>query len=137
MVRRPPSSVRRPSSTMLEHFLLRNRLADHSHILCGASLGRGNEILFAACGSHDQDGRRAHIWYKPFENLLLRNRWTDFHETWYVASGTLALILAQGRVHTKIKTGFSQERPCSSEPNFVRKLSGPRKLKFDDMMLVT
>ena len=27
---------------------------------------------------------------KPFKNLLLRNRWTDFHETWYVASGTPA-----------------------------------------------
>ena len=25
-------------------------------------LGRGNEILFAASGSHDQDGRHAHIW---------------------------------------------------------------------------
>ena len=26
----------------------------------------------------------------PFKNLLLRNRWTDFHETWYVTSGTPA-----------------------------------------------
>ena len=60
-----PSSVvvrRRPSSTMLKHLLLRNRLADQSQILCGASLGRGNEILFVASGSHDQDGRHAHIW---------------------------------------------------------------------------
>ena len=65
-VRRRPSSsvgVRRPSSsTMLKHLLLRNRSADQSQILCGASLGRGNEILFAASGSHDQDGRHAHIW---------------------------------------------------------------------------
>ena len=53
---------RRPSSTMLRHLLLRNRLADRSQILCGASLGRGNDILFAASGSHDQDGRHAHIW---------------------------------------------------------------------------
>ena len=37
--------------------------------------------------SHDQDGRHAHIWQKPFKNLLLRNRWADLHETWYVASG--------------------------------------------------
>ena len=37
------------------------------------------------------------------------------------------LTLAQGRVHTKIKTGFSQKLLCSSEPNFVRKLSGTRK----------
>ena len=57
-VRRRPSA----SSTMLKHLLLRNRLADQSQILCGASLGRGNEILFAASGSHDQDGRHAHIW---------------------------------------------------------------------------
>ena len=28
----------------------------------GASLGRGNEVLFAASGSHDQDGRHIHIW---------------------------------------------------------------------------
>ena len=66
-VRRPSASVvvrrrRRPSSTMLKHLLLRNRLADQSQILCGASLGRGDEILFAASGSHDQDGRHAHIW---------------------------------------------------------------------------
>ena len=54
------SSVR-PSSTMLKH-LLRNRLADQNQILCGASLGRGNEILFGASGSHDQDGRHTRIW---------------------------------------------------------------------------
>ena len=53
---------RRPSSTILKHLLLRNRLADQSQILCGASLGRGNDILFATSGSHDQDGRHAHIW---------------------------------------------------------------------------
>ena len=61
-VRRRQSVRRRPSSTMLKHLLLRNHLADQSQILCGASLGRGNEILFAASGSHDQDGRHAHIW---------------------------------------------------------------------------
>ena len=59
---RRPSVIRRPSSTMLKHLLLRNRLADQSQILCGASLDRGNEILFAASGSHDQDGCHAHIW---------------------------------------------------------------------------
>ena len=50
----PWSGVVRPS-TMLKH-LLRNCWADQSQILCGASLGRGNDILFAASGSHDQDG---------------------------------------------------------------------------------
>ena len=90
-----PSSVvvvrRRPSVVNnFKRLLLRNRWADQSQILCGASLGRGNEILFAASGSHDQDGRHAHIWSKPFKNLLLQNRRADFHETWYVASGTPA-----------------------------------------------
>ena len=58
-----PSS-RRPSVVVnnFKHLLLRNRWADQSQILCGASLGRGNYILFAASGSHDQDGRHAHIW---------------------------------------------------------------------------
>ena len=31
---------------------------------CGASMGRGNEILFGASGSHDQDDRHAHIYGK-------------------------------------------------------------------------
>ena len=29
---------------------------------CGASLGRGNESLLVASGSHDQGDRHAHIW---------------------------------------------------------------------------
>ena len=88
--RRPSVRRRRPSFTMLKDLLFRNRWANQSQILCGASLGRGNNILFAASGSHDQDGRHAHIWQKPFKNLLLQNRRPDFHETWYVASGTPA-----------------------------------------------
>ena len=52
----------RPSFTMLKDLLLRNRWANQSQILCGASLGRGNESLFAGPRSHDQDGRHAHIW---------------------------------------------------------------------------
>ena len=57
-------SVRRPSVVVnnFKHLLLQNRLPDQSQILCGASLGRGNESLFAASGSNDQDGRHAHIW---------------------------------------------------------------------------
>ena len=56
-----PSSVR-PSFTMLKHLLFRNHLADQSQILCVVSLVRGNEMLFAAFGSNEQDGRHAHIW---------------------------------------------------------------------------
>ena len=37
------------------------------------------------------------------------------------------LDLAQGRVHTKIQTGFSQKLLGHSELNFVSKLSGTRK----------
>ena len=57
----------RLSFTMLKHLLL-NRLTNQSQIFCGASIGRGNESLFAAYGSaygsHDQDGRHANtcIW---------------------------------------------------------------------------
>ena len=56
--------VRRPSSSsvVVHNLLLRNRFANQSQILCGASLGRGNDILFAASGSHDQDGLHTHIW---------------------------------------------------------------------------
>ena len=55
------SGIRPSSFTMLKH-LLRHRFANQSQILCGASLGRGNDILFAASRSHDQDGHHAHIW---------------------------------------------------------------------------
>ena len=79
-VRRRPSSSVRPSSTMLKD-LLRNRFVNQSQILCGASLGMGIDILFAASGSHDQDGLHAHKWSKPFKNLLLQNRRADFHVT--------------------------------------------------------
>ena len=57
-----PSSVRPSVVNNFKRLLLRNHLADQSQILCGASLGRGDDILFAASGSHDQDGRHAHIW---------------------------------------------------------------------------
>ena len=63
-----PSVVRRRCTSSyvvvhnFKHLLLRNRLPDQSQILCGASLGRGKESLFAASWSHDQDGRHANIW---------------------------------------------------------------------------
>ena len=41
---------------------------------------QGNENLMTCCWSHDQDGRHAHIWLKPFKHLL-RNQQADFHET--------------------------------------------------------
>ena len=47
------------------------------------------------------------------------------------------LTLARGRVHTKIQTGFSQKLLGHSELNFVWKLSGTRKWKFINLILVT
>ena len=47
------------------------------------------------------------------------------------------LTFAQGRVQTKILPGFSQKLLCRSDQNFVWKLSGSRKWKSEDMMLVT
>ena len=53
-----------PSSSVhiFKDLLLQNCLVNLSKILCGDSLGRRNESLFAASGSHEQDGRHAHIW---------------------------------------------------------------------------
>ena len=62
------------SSTMFKHLLLRNRFANQSQILCGASLGRGNESLYKWSRSHDQDGRHAHIWLKPLKIFFSRTR---------------------------------------------------------------
>ena len=63
MVRHPSVRCRHQSSlsTMLKD-LLQNCMANQSQIICGASLGRGNESMFAASGSYDQDGGHAHIW---------------------------------------------------------------------------
>ena len=84
-------SVLRPSVVVhnIKHLLSQNHWASHSQIVCGASMGGGNKSLFAASGSHDQDGHQAHLWQKLFKNLL-RNQWTDFNETWFVASRTPA-----------------------------------------------
>ena len=54
-------------------------------------LKSGNESLFKWSWSHDQDGRHAHIWYKPFTNLLLQNKKADDLGTWYVALGMWGL----------------------------------------------
>ena len=49
-----PASARRRLSSVHKYkdLLLRNCLANQSQILCGASLGNGNESLFAASGRH-------------------------------------------------------------------------------------
>ena len=83
------SGVRLSSSVVVnnfKHLLLQNRLPNQRQILCGASLGRGNESLFAA-SSRDQVAATPIYGKNPSKNFL-QNRQADFHETWYVASGT-------------------------------------------------
>ena len=41
--------------------------------LCGTSMGRRNESLFAAPGSHYQDGHHVHIWFNPLKTLSETN----------------------------------------------------------------
>ena len=79
----PSVGVRRPlaSLTMLKDLLLRNRFANQSQILCGASLGRGNSILFAASGSHDRDGCHAHYMVKTLQKSSSPEPAVDFSET--------------------------------------------------------
>ena len=69
---------------------LRSYSADLNQIFYESFQVQGNENLMTWCWSHDQDGYHAHIWEKPFKNLLFRNRRADFHETWYEVSGTPA-----------------------------------------------
>ena len=135
---------------------------------------------------------------KTLQKFLFWNRWTDFHETWYVASMTPAhhslfkwwswvdLDLFYGKVNfgnkgfsigksenywffrtfavcdlklhkimkiceywrsrsfldrdpksVTYESGFSQKPLGQSKPIFICKLSGSRKWKFIDMMLIT
>ena len=63
-------SSARPSFVVVNNFKnlhLQNSLPDQSQILCGSSLVKCNESLFAASGSHDQDSRRTHIWEKTLQ----------------------------------------------------------------------
>ena len=51
-------------------------------------MGWGNESLFMGSGSHAQDGRHAHIWYRPFKNLFIHIQRANDLVAWYVALGT-------------------------------------------------
>ena len=62
--------------------------SETSEILCGASMLSGGKILCAKFGLNAQHGR--HTQKCSGTNLLLQNRWADFHETWNVVSGTPA-----------------------------------------------
>ena len=62
-------------------------------------MGRGNPSLSVP---HEQDGRHGHIWLKPVKYL-----WTDFHETWYVASGLRPIIVCSNDAHMLTLTYFA------------------------------
>ena len=94
--------------------------------------------------------RQGQIWYfrlfyrKKWKLLIFQNICSLWPETnwknWTYVSiegQGLFLTLAQGHLHTKFKTCFSQKALGQSKPNFLCKLSGTRKWKFIDMMLVT
>ena len=71
---------------MFKHLLFWNCFANKSQILCGASLGRGNESLYTwprwpPCP----------YMVKTFKNLLLQNQKSYDLETWHVTLGTQAL----------------------------------------------
>ena len=61
---------------------------NQSQILCGASLGRGDKICSRHPG-HMTKMAVTPIYGKTLKNLL-RDWWPDYHETWYVSSGTPA-----------------------------------------------
>ena len=71
---------------------LRNHLANQSQIFICKHSGTSKEMKFYwHDGGHITKMAAMPIYGKnPFKNLHLRNRWTDFRETWYVASVTPA-----------------------------------------------
>ena len=96
--------------------------------------------------------RQSQIWKlglfyrKKWKQWIFRNYWCLWPENWlmqttnWLNEGMLVLKvldLGQGRVQTKIQTRLFQKLLSRSEPNFVWKLSGTRKWKFVNMMLVT
>ena len=86
MVRRP--SVRlsvHPSSKMLKHLLLRNRLANQSQFLYWISLARGNEICLRHL-NHMTKMATMPIYSKNHSKIFFSGTSGHFHETWYVAS---------------------------------------------------
>ena len=64
---------------------------------------------------------------KPFRNLLLRNRQADFQETWYVASGTPAIIVFFSNDDPRLTLTYFTARP-----NLVTRLFHGEKVKTED-----
>ena len=78
-----PGAIYMYMTTIFKHLLHWNRLANQSQILCGASLGRGNDSLY-------KWPPRPYM-VKTFKNLLLQNRKSYDIEIWHAASGIQVL----------------------------------------------
>ena len=89
MFRRPSVHRRR---SQCSNFFYETAWPIKAGLFCGASMDRGNEILFAASLSRPRWPPCSYV-VKTFKILLLRNQWTDFHETWWVELGALAIIV--------------------------------------------
>ena len=75
----------------LKLVFLGNYWAIFTQILFVSFRVQWNENQWTWCWSHDQDGPpRPYMVKNPSKIFFSRNRWTDFHETWYVASRTPA-----------------------------------------------
>ena len=90
----PWSGVRRPSSSVVRpHFS--NIFSSETAWLIKAKFyveppwGGGTKVYINGRGHMTKMAATPIYGKKPFKNLL-QNRWADFHETWYVASGTPA-----------------------------------------------
>ena len=55
-----PVAIYMDMTIIFKQLLLLNRLANQSQTLYGASLGRGNDILYKWSRPHDQDGRHGY-----------------------------------------------------------------------------
>ena len=92
MVRRPsvrPSSVVLPF-TMLKDLILRNAGPIKAKFYVEPPWVGGTIFCSGHLGHMTKMAAMPIYGKKPFKNLLLQNQRADFHETWYVASGTPA-----------------------------------------------
>ena len=65
-----------------------NCLANQNQICVESQLLRATKACSPHLGHMTKMASTPIYGKKTFKNLLLRNQWTDFHETWYVALGT-------------------------------------------------
>ena len=87
MVRRPSSSVR--PSTISNFFSSETAWPIKAKFYVESPWQGGKKVYINGPG-HMTKMTAMPIYRKTFKNLFLQNRRADFHETWYVASGTPA-----------------------------------------------